>query len=168
MENYGESKVITVLKGIAGALVGAIPGMLVWIILGKIGIVFSLVGMLIGFGILMGFSILTKNEDLPIWVMLVIFLGVFAVVMILSEQIVWTWEITDILKENLSEFSGSEYKEILKETIGIEKISFGECFSNFFTILEKLDIKGKYIWELAKSSLFGILGGLAVFAKIGK
>lgn len=168
MENYGESKVITILKGVAGAVVGAIPGMLVWILLGKLGFVFSLVGLLIGFGILVGISLFTKYEELPPWVMLVTFFAVFAIVMILSEQIVWTWEITDILKENLSEFSGSEYKEILKESIGIEKISFGECFSNFFTILEKLDVKGKYIWELVKSSFFGIAGGIAVFAKKGK
>lgn len=191
MENYGESKIITALKGLIGAVIGAIPGMLIWIILGKIGFVFSAVGILIGLGIIMGFAFFTKNADVPLWLMLVIFLGVFAVAMILSEKIVWTWELTDTFKEYLpiyrediiasaiaeSDMTRAEvesiltdelFTEIVEENFGIKEGNFSECFSNFSTLLENLEMKGKYIASLAKSSLFGIIGGISVFAKMGK
>lgn len=191
MENYGESKVITALKGLLGAVIGAIPGMIVWIILGKIGFIFSAVGILIGLGIIFGFSFLTKNGDLPLWLIFVIFLGVFALAMILSEKIVWTWELADTFKEYLPTFrediiSGAMaesdmtraevesvltdelFTEIVEENFGVKEGTFGECFSNFSTLLENLEMKGEYIVSLLKSSLFGIIGGIAVFAKIGR
>lgn len=191
MENYGESKVITALKGLIGAVIGAIPGMLIWIILGKIGFVFSAVGILIGLGIIMGFTFFTKNADIPLWLMLVIFLGVFAIAMILSEKIVWTWELADTFKEYLpiyrediitgalaeSDMTRAEvesvltdelFTEIVEENFGVKEGTFSECFSNFSTLLENLEMKGKYIASLAKSSLFGIIGGISVFAKMGK
>lgn len=188
MENYGESKIITVLKGLLGAVIGAIPGMLIWIILGKIGFVFSAVGILIGLGIIMGFAFFTKNADVPLWLMLVIFFGVFAAAMILSEKIVWTWELADTFKEYLptyrediitgalaeSDMTRAEvesiltdelFTEIVEENFGVKEGTFGECFSHFNTLLENLDMKGKYIASLAQSSLFGIIGGISVFVK---
>lgn len=192
MNNYGESPVITALKGLVGAVIGAIPGMLIWIILGKVGFVFSAVGILIGFGILMGYGVMVKDTDaLPIWLMLVIFFVVFAIAMILSEKIVWTWELADTFKEYLptyrediitgvlaeSDMTRAEVESILtdelftefvEENFGVKEGTFGECFSNFSTLLENLDMKGKYIASLAKSSLFGIIGGIGVFAKMGK
>lgn len=190
MENYGESKVITILKGLIGAIVGAIPGVLVWILLGKLGFVLSAVGLLIGFGIIMGFAFFTKNADLPVWVMLVIFVGVFALAMILSEKIVWTWELADAFKEYLPTYrediitgvmaegmtraeveevlTDELFTELVEESFGIKEGTFGECFSNFGVLLENLEMKGKYMASLAQSSLFGLVGGIAVFAKMGK
>ncbi|MDE7099405.1 MAG: hypothetical protein K2O60_09690 [Ruminococcus sp.] len=192
MDNYGESPVITALKGLFGAVIGAIPGMLIWIILGKIGFVFSAVGILIGLGIFIGYGFMVKNADaLPIWLMLVIFFVVFAIAMILSEKIVWTWELADTFKEYLptyrediitgvlaeSDMTRAEVESILtdelftefvEENFGVKEGTFGECFSNFSTLLENLDMKGKYIASLLKSSLFGIVGGIGVFAKMGK
>ncbi|MDE7364949.1 MAG: hypothetical protein K2N27_08750 [Ruminococcus sp.] len=192
MDNYGESPVITALKGLVGAVIGAIPGMLIWIILGKIGFVFSAVGILIGFGIIIGYGVMVKDTDaLPIWLMLVIFFVVFAIAMILSEKIVWTWELADTFKEYLptyrediitgvlaeSDMTRAEVESILtdelftefvEENFGVKEGTFGECFSNFSTLLENLDMKGKYIASLLKSSLFGIVGGIGIFAKMGK
>lgn len=192
MDNYGESPVITALKGLVGAVIGAIPGMLIWIILGKVGFVFSGIGLLIGLGIFIGYGIMVKNADaLPIWLMFVIFFVVFAIAMILSEKIVWTWELADTFKEYLptyrediitgvlaeSDMTRAEVESILtdelftefvEENFGVKEGTFSECFSNFSTLLENLDMKGKYIASLAKSSLFGIIGGIGVFAKMGK
>lgn len=190
MENYGESKVITALKGIIGAVIGAIPGVLVWILLGKLGFVLSAVGLLIGFGIIIGFSFLIKDADLPVWVMLVIFVGVFALAMILSEKIVWTWELADAFKEYLPTYrediitgvmaegmtraeveevlTDELFTELVEESFGVKEGTFGECFSNFSVLLENLEMKGKYMASLAQSSLFGLIGGIAVFAKMGK
>lgn len=191
MENYEESLVATALRGLAGAVLGALPGMALWIVVGKIGFVASAIGVLIGSGIIFGFSKLTEDRYIPIWLTLVITVGVFAATIILSEKIVWTWELADAFKEYLPTFreeiilaamaENSEltkadvegiltnelYNEIIEETFGIKEGSFSECFSNFGTLLENMDMKGKYIGSLVKSCFFGLLGGVGLFAKIG-
>lgn len=188
----GESAVVTALKGILGAVIGAIPGMALWIILGKLGFVFSAVGILIGLGIVLGFSKMTKNGEIPVWLTFVIFIGVFVATMILAEKIVWTWELASSFKEYLPTFrediisgvmaedssltradietvlTDDMYNQLVKENFGITEGTFGECFSNFSVLLENLEMKGKYIASLVKSSLFGLIGGIALFAKMGK
>lgn len=191
MENYGESPAITTFKGLLGAVIGAIPGMIVWIILGKIGVVASVVGMLISAGIIFGFSFMTKNANLNTGIVIVICLGVFLVSMLLSEKIVWTWELAETFKSYLPTFreeiitsvmaedstltradvksilTDDLYNEILQESFGVKEGTFSECFSNFSVLLEKLELKSEYTASLFKSMLFGIVGGGAFFAKVG-
>lgn len=188
----GESAAVTALKGIAGAVIGAIPGMALWIVLGKLGFVFSAVGILIGLGIVFGFSKVTKNGEIPMWLTFVIFIGVFVTSMILAEKIVWTWELASAFKEYLPTFrediisgvmaedsslaradveavlTDDMYNQLVKENFGITEGTFGECFSNFSVLLENLEMNGKYIASLVKSCLFGLIGGVAFFAKMGK
>lgn len=192
MENYGESKVITALKGLLGAVIGALPGVIVWIILGKIGVVASIVGMLIGFGIIFGYEKFTKDSELPIWVMIVTCIAVFLIAMILSEKIVWTWELADTFKEYLPTFrediiqsviaedstlkradvesilTDEFYNELVVETFGVKEGTFAECFMNFNTLLENLELKSDYFISLLKSMGFGALGAIALIAKSGK
>lgn len=184
------NKAVTTLKGLAGAVIGALPGLAVWIILGKLGFVFSAVGILIAMGIFFGYAFFVKDEDLPVWLMFVICIGVFLCAMVISEKIVWTWTISDALKTYLStyrdelitsvmlenpDFSRSEvsaeltddlYNEIVLEVFGVTEGTFGECFSNFSILLEKLEMKTDYIFSLIKSTGFGLLGGIAFFAKL--
>lgn len=190
--NYGESKAVTALKGLAGAVIGAVPGMALWIILGKLGFVFSAVGLLIAMGIIFGYGFLTKNGELPLVFTVVICAAVFVLTMIISQKIIWTWELSSNLKDYLPTFrediisgimsESSEitrkdveafltdemYKEFVNETFGVTEGTFGECFANFSTLLEKLDMKSDYIFSLIKSGLFGLVGGIAVFAKTGR
>lgn len=187
-----ESPVITGIKGILGAIIGAIPGMALWIILGKLGFVFSACGLLIAMGIVFGYGAMTKKGNLPVWLMIIIFLAVFMLAMIMSEKIVWTWELASAFKEYLPTFrediitsimaedssltrleveqflTDDIYNQVVEESFGIVNGNFGECFSNFSILLEKLEMKGDYIFSLVKSSLFGLVGGIALFAKMGK
>ncbi|MCM1506533.1 MAG: hypothetical protein NC177_05285 [Ruminococcus flavefaciens] len=56
--------------------------------------------------------------------------------------------------------------QMLTETFGVKEATFSECFSHFGSLLEKLEMKGDYIWSLVKSILFGMLGGYVLLAKI--
>ncbi|MDE5854646.1 MAG: hypothetical protein K2O36_05155 [Ruminococcus sp.] len=187
-----ESPVITGIKGIVGAVIGAIPGMALWIILGKLGFVFSACGLLIAMGIVFGYGAMTKKGNLPIWFAIIVSLVVFVAVLLLSQKIVWTWEIASTFKEYLPTFrediissviaedssmtradvesilTDDMYNQVVKESFGVTEGTFGECFANFNVLLENLEIKGKYMASLVKSCLFGLLGGVALFAKMGK
>ena len=187
-----ESPVITGIKGIVGAVIGAIPGMALWIILGKLGFVFSACGLLIAMGIVFGYGAMTKKGNLPIWFAIIVSLVVFVAVLLFSQKIVWTWEIASTFKEYLPTFrediissviaedssltradvesmlTDDMYNQVVKESFGVTEGTFGECFANFNVLLENLEIKGKYIASLIKSCLFGLLGGVALFAKMGK
>ncbi len=60
------------------------------------------------------------------------------------------------------------YNQLVKENFSITEGIFGECFSNFSVLLENLEMKGEYIASLLKSCLFGLIGEIALFSKIGK
>ena len=163
-----------------------------WIILGKLGFVFSACGLLIAMGIVFGYGAMTKKGNLPIWFAIIVSLVVFVAVLLFSQKIVWTWEIASTFKEYLPTFrediissviaedssltradvesmlTDDMYNQVVKESFGVTEGTFGECFANFNVLLENLEIKGKYIASLVKSCLFGLLGGVALFAKMGK
>lgn len=189
MEDYGKTSLIAAFKGLLGAVIGAVPGMIVWIILGKIGIVASVVGMLISAGIIFGFSFMTKDADINAGIIIAICLVVFLAAVLLSEKIVWTWELAENFKAYLPTFreelitsvmaddstltradvenalTDDLYNEIVQESFGVKEGTFSECFSNFSVLLEKLEVKSKYTASLIKSILFGFVGGGAFFAK---
>lgn len=191
MDSYGQSPLITTLKGLLGAVIGAVPGIIVWIIFGKLGVIASVAGMLISAGIICGFAFMTKNADISAGIVIAVCLGVFLAAMILSERIVWTWELADNFKEYLPTFreelitsvmaedstltradvesmlTDDLYNEIVQESFGVKEGTFSECFSNFSMLLEKLDVKSKYTASLFKSILLGVVGGGALFLKTG-
>lgn len=186
--SYQGSLVISGLKGFAGAVIGAVPGTLLWIILGRIGIVASACGFLVALGIVIGYNLMTKDGEVPVSVCVVICFAVFVGALVIGERIVWTWQITDVLLQNIPKFKAaiidsalekSDYtrqeveealtdemfSNMLKSTFGIRKVTFGECFSNFSDLLEALELKGRYYFSLFKSLAFGLVGGFFMMAK---
>lgn len=191
MEDYSGSKVLMTLRAFLGAVIGALPGVALWVILGKLGFIASFSGMAIAIGVVVLADFFTGGSDLiPPLALTIICTGVFITAILMSEKIVWTWEISDALNTYLSTFreeiiksvmaenpdtsreevsgilTDDVYNEIVTETFGVKEATFSECFSNFGSLLEKLEMKGKYIWSLVKSILFGMLGGYALLAKI--
>lgn len=183
------SPVIGGLKGFVGAVIGAVPGTLLWVILGKIGIVASACGLLVALGIVFGYNFMTKDGEVPISVCVVICFVVFVGALVIGERIVWTWQITDVLIQNIPQFreeiieaaleksdytrqeieeafTDEMFSNMLKKTFGIRKATFGECFSNFSSLLKALDLKGRYYTSLGKSLVFGLVGGGYTIAKI--
>lgn len=188
-----ESPVITLVKGIIGAIVGAIPGMLLWIILGKVGFIATACGLLLTMGIVFGCGKMTEKGQLSFVIKAVICLIVMIAAVFFSEKIVWTWalaeefknfaprfksELISYVQTNYPEFSLSdieavvtdEYvKNAMTEEFGFSNVTFSECFSHFGNLLDRLEVKGRFIASLGKSYLFAFLGGgMAFIRSIGQ
>ncbi len=200
MENYGnyqsnnyegyddlrmfpdESPLITGIKGFCGAVVGAIPGMLLWIILGKLGYIAVVCGILLAFGSVFGYNFMTKKGNLPMGAGIAICLGVLIVAVFFAEKIVWCWELTDIFNEMIPQWraeinslaaeygdtmSASEisslFDELMLEEYGFTEADFSTCFYNFGDLLETLEVKSDFTFSLVKSYICGIAGAAVAF-----
>lgn len=188
----GGSPVIGGVKGFIGAFIGAIPGMLLLIILGKIGFIASATGILIAMGVVLGYNFMVKDNQVPGGVGVAICVAVFVIAIVIGVRVVWSWELADIFTEYLPEYretlisyvlsedpeltrsevesmlTEDAYRVLVKETLGIEQGTFGECFSNFGDLLDLFEIKGRFYFSLFKHLAFGALGGAGLFAKMGQ
>lgn len=188
----GGSPVIGGVKGFIGAFIGAIPGMLLLILLGKIGFIASATGILIAMGVVFGYTFMVKDNQVPGGVGVAICIAVFVIAIIIGVRVVWSWELADLFTKYLPEYRESiisgvlaedpeltradiesvltddVYQGLVRETFGIEKGTFGECFSNFGDLLEVFEVKGEFYFSLFKHLAFGALGGAGLFAKMGQ
>lgn len=191
-----DSVVMEMLRGAIGAIVGALPGFFIWILLGKAGFIASAVGLLLAFGSVCGYTFMTKDHSLPAAYGIIVCVIVMLVSVYLAQRIIFCWELADIMKDGyniwkdafmaeinaagidssdpevsslISEYtSQSAYEQALRETLGFSDFSFSGCFSHFTKILEYADSKSDFYWALGKSYIFSFVGGAAIFAGIEK
>lgn len=184
-----ESPVITLVKGIIGAIVGALPGMLLWIILGKFGFIASACGLLLTLGIVFGCEKMTEKGELSFVIKAVICLIVMIAAVYFAERIVWTWALAEQFKDfaprfkselisyvqtNYPDFSLSDIETVVTdeyvknsmvEEFGFADGTFSDCFSHFGSLLDRIELKGRFMVSLGKSYLFAFLGGGMALAK---
>lgn len=203
LEGYGdlnlypeEAPVLTLVKGILGALIGALPGMALWIIIGKAGYIAVACGLLLAIGTVVGYSMMTKKGDVSPVIGIIICILAIAFTVYLAERIVWSWEIMDLLDGMFEEWrdtavaetmtlakaSGYDvtesevrelctyelFQEALAETFGFSEITFSSCFYHFDDILEAVESKGSFAWSLGKSYICAAAGGIGALAKFKK
>lgn len=142
-----EMSAITVVKGIIGAILGTLPSVILWVTLGKTGYVAAIGGFFMILGEMYICDRMTrKNRDMNIETALVICVIVMAVTVYICEKIIWSWELCDLFGPNGP--------------------TFIECFWNFNSFLEELDITAEYDKSLFQSYIFAALGAIAGIAKI--
>lgn len=183
-----DSQLLPLLKGILGAAIGALPGMLLWIILGKVGFVASACGLLLALGVVFGYTLMTKDSGLSAGCAVLTCLIIAVLAIYMAERIVWTWEIADMFKtfaadvrtelyslypdlstsEIDSLVSDKEINSYIREEFGFTEGTFSECFFHFGTLLDKLEVKSDFTGSLMKSYLYAALGGAAYFTKFAK
>ena len=140
-EKPEESEIVTIIKGIIGAILGTIPSMILWIVLGKVGIVASLCGFFMILGELYACEFMTKKSgQMNKETALVICVIVMAAAIYLCERVIWSWELSDMLNQYEATFSG--------------------CFMNFWQLLEDLDIEYDFKASLIQSYIFAAIGGI--------
>ena len=186
------AELFDIVKGAVGAIVGALPGFLLWILLGRLGVVATIAGCLLAIGTVAGFKFMTKDVSVPNNATLLICILVPVVAIYLANKIIFCSTYTNLFLGDFDKIMGlkytseftslsktikdagltnSEFKElwqnIWKEEFNMSKITFGSVFSNLSRILDKADGKGEYIGQLLKSYLFAGLGAFAVFKKTG-
>ena len=151
VQSSEDSTVVILLKAVLGAVVGAIPGMILWAALSKIGIVAALAGFFMFMGQLIACDRFTqKSKQMNIPVALIICAVIFLGDIYLCERFVWAWEISSAMKET-----------------GLE-MSLMECFKDFDALMTLLDGKSEFNSSLVMSYLYAILGAAAGAAKLFK
>ncbi|MDE5792643.1 MAG: hypothetical protein K2H66_03860 [Oscillospiraceae bacterium] len=132
-------------KGILGAVLGSIPGILLWILLGYIGFTASIVGFVIAFGILFGYNLLCGELDKTGTIICVI---VLLIAIYVGEHMTWSV----VIYKSLKEYS--------------EEITLGDCVKNLGSILKLVEMKGDFVASVFKGYLFGLLGAFSAVKKL--
>ena len=130
-------------KGIAGAVIGSLPGILLWVILGYLGFTAAIVGFVIAFGILFGYGKFGGAADKSAIIICVVtmLVAVFA-----GEYLSWAVVVHSALKEY--------------------DITLGDCVSNLFSILDLAEMKSDFVFSLLKGYLFAFLGAFGLIRKM--
>ena len=165
------SQLVPILKAALGAIVGAIPGVILVILVAKMGFVASLCGAVMAIGIFAGYTFMTKDGEIDTKIGLLICAIVMLIGIYLAVRTSWCLEIASLLQDQFGITKGSltsEESSILYEILGIRDTSFSEISSEFSVLLEKCDAKGDFIGSLAENAVFAALGGIGTFAKFGK
>ncbi len=171
-----DTEFMAAVKGGIGAIIGAIPGMLLMIMVARFGFIAAICGAAMAFCIFFGYRLMTRNS----WVSTKVGIIICAVVMVLavyfSVKISWTLAIQDAVEEAASTMRsllGSEYSgetsAFIKEVVGGNgEITFGNCWDNFGNILDMLNMNGRYLGSLAENYVFAAIGGIGTFMKFGR
>ena len=166
--SYGEeSKLMPVVKGVLGALLGAIPGIILIILVARIGFIASICGAVMAVCIFFGYNLFTKNSGLEEKTGLIICAVVMIFAIYFAVRTSWCLEISSFLQKDLGFKPGEIDSEILYEFLGIRDVTFSEISSEFGNLLEKCECKGKFITSLLENIAFAALGGFGTFTKFG-
>ncbi len=177
-----EPMILSVIKGILGAVIGALPGFGLWLLLARLNVVSSYCGALIAFGSALAYMFMTKKRELPFAVGVITCIVVLAAAVFLAERIDISWELMNNFEENVyPEFAAycenegltlsetnSLYRQAMREELGFAEPTFGNCFKNVEFLVDYYDIKFDYYLNLGQSMIFGIVGGVFGLTKLRK
>lgn len=136
-----ENTAVTVIKAIIGAMLGSVPSMFLWLVIGKVGYLAAISGFFMIMGELIACDRFTKkSRHMNFATAVVICSAVMAVNIYLCSRFVWAWQLSDILWEN-----------------GIS-ISVFECFADLGELNLDLGLDTNFGIYLIKSYAFAILG----------
>ncbi|NLT08112.1 MAG: hypothetical protein GXY08_01220 [Ruminococcus sp.] len=176
-----ETWIVTFLKGIMGALVGALPGMIVWVVLGKFRIRAAIVGFFLAAGAVKGYSLFTRKRRMPVVIGFFICTGIIAGTVYLAQRLTLSWLMTDSFEEAISVMRLTVTQQIKEEnpevpdsviqsyidfrlnsTYGFTKGDFGDCFIHFHRILGKLNMTKAYYGDLIQSYISAAMGAASL------
>ncbi len=171
----------SVLKGVIGAIIGAIPGFFLIAGLARLGFIASLCGAVLAGGVFFGYYIATKNDKAASKVMFISCISVMVITVFLAVRMSWTYKLRDTLIAAKS-YANSEianndmYEGVTESTVddalyymfGFSDPTYSNCSAHFSRILDHYDIKGKFAISVLENYLFCAMGGLWLFSKFGK
>ena len=146
-----EASAVIIAKGILGATLGAIPSMFLWIVLGKVGYLASIVGFFMFLGEIIACNYFTRKSKQMNLETAIIICGIVTLIAVyLCERIVWSWQIMDV-------FNSEEYYA-----------GFFDYFMNFGEMLDSLELNNDFYSSLIKSYVFAVIGAVGSVTKITK
>lgn len=190
--NQGGLVSVTMIKGVIAAIIGAIPGVLLWILLGAFNYIAAVSGLVLALGVIGAYEFATgfataKGKLSPVFSIAVC--GVVIVIAVyFAEKYVYAGHLYDALLEYKGEWTSTfdsltneyglseedirelgvsvTYEDWLFETFGFRQLSVGNCFSNFWTILDEIELKGRFFKSICLSYILAAIGGVSTFAKM--
>lgn len=177
-----DNRVLEIGKGIIGALIGAIPGIILWILIGRFGFIATISGAILAGGTILGYRFTQKNDVLSTRTGIIICVCVIIFGIHIAQKIIWCMDFSLMFdnyvaqtKETLyglGEMYGMEndeidrmFKETMLEEFGFTEGTFSNFYSNFYKVLKALDGVGKYIGSLILSVCFAGAGSFAVWRR---
>ncbi|HRR75928.1 MAG: hypothetical protein IJK31_09255 [Ruminococcus sp.] len=176
-----EKWIVTFFKGILGALVGALPGLIVWVVLGKYRIRAAIVGFFLAAGVVKGYSLFTKKNRIPVIIGMLICTGIIAGAVYLAQRLTLSWLMTDSFEETIKVMRMDVTQQIKEEnpdvpdsviqsyidfrlnsTYGFTKGDFSDCFIHFHRILGKLHMTKAYYGDLIQSYISAAMGAASL------
>ena len=146
-----QSTAVIIVKAVLGAMLGAIPSMFLWIVLGKVGYLASIAGFFMFLGELVACDFFTKKSgQLNIQTAIVICGIVTLIAVYFCERVVWSWQMMDV-------FNSAEYSA-----------GFFDYFLNFDDLLDYLELNNSFNSSLIKSYIFAAIGAVGSVLKITK
>ncbi len=141
LDQYRSSENENILLGVIGAILGAIPGFLIWLLIGKLGYIAVISGFILIAGILFGYKFFAKEINIFGYVfcfILVIFLVYFAT------KLSYCIAIHDGLKEYYT---------------------FKECYSSFSDFLKISGVRVEFMINLIMGYVATAAGAVTIFKK---
>lgn len=115
-----QNKFLAVIKGTFGAVIGAIPGMLIWILISKLGYITAISGAVLSVGVLLGYSFFSGSKNMLddegmrkfSTIGLIICIAVMLIAAYVTTRVIWTWEIVDAFEKSKPLFRQSIISEL--------------------------------------------------------
>lgn len=172
---------------IAGmSIAGALPGFIIWLLIGKVGF-FAIVGALfVACGAVLGCRTAMKKCFIDEKYGIMILAAVVLIIVFIGTKIVWCWELMDLFTDAKKEMRNNQYVDVIQvasamtdeqvdkamdkatmEVYGFTEGTFGEFFSNFTDSLNLLNRSTQFYVNLLLCLLAASIGGTAVYKKYG-
>ncbi len=176
-----EKRLVTFFKGILGALIGALPGMIVWVVLGKFRIRAAIVGFFLAAGSVKSYGLFTRKNRLHVVTGVFICTAIIAGAVYLAQRLTLSWLMTDSFEETIRVMRMDVTQQIkaenpdvpdniiqnyidfrLNQTYGFTKGDFRDCFLHFHRILGKLHMTKAYYGDLIQSYISAAMGAVSL------
>lgn len=176
-----EKRIVTFFKGILGALIGSLPGMIVWVVLGKYRIRAAIVGFFLAAGAVKGYSVFTRKNKLHVITGVFICTAIIVGTVYFAQRLTLSWLMTDSFEETIRVMRMDVTQQIKKEnpevpdsviqsyidfrlnsTYGFTKGDFSDCFIHFHRILGKLHMTKAYYGDLIQSYISAAMGAASL------
>lgn len=138
-----------IIKPVLGAIIGSIPGLILWIIVGCLGYKVALLGLLIGAGIIFGYEKMGGYVVSAAGVITCI--AVMIVTVYLGAHFVWAIS----LKSALSE-------------LDVDNISLGFCVTHLYSFLDLTGLRLRFVIDLLLDYVFAGIGAFGLLRKAFK
>lgn len=135
-----------IVKPILGAVIGCIPGLIVWTIVGYFGYKWALLGLLIGAGIFFGYEKMGGYVASAAGIITCI--AVLIIAVYVGAHFIWAMSLKSALAES-----------------GFGKVSLGFCITRLYPFLELIGMKGRFFLDLFLDYLFAGIGAFGLLRK---